>query len=54
MNGYPSYMLIDPQGRVVDMDDAGGRPNLRRRLLGIVRAHLLSGDGLETAEPTKP
>lgn len=44
MEGYPSYLLIDPRGIVVEMSNVLGRPNLRRRLLTVVRSHLLQGN----------
>lgn len=43
VQGYPSYVLIDPQGRVANAPRVGFGPSLRNNKLEVIRALLLTG-----------
>lgn len=43
VEGYPSYVLLDPEGRVVNAPLVGFGPSLRNNKLEVIRALLLTG-----------
>jgi hypothetical protein len=44
MSGYPSYVLIDPAGRVINDDATIPGPGLRMFLIEVVRQLLMDGE----------
>jgi thiol-disulfide isomerase/thioredoxin len=44
LNGYPSYMLLGPDGTVIDDDDTSPSPSLRSYKIELIRERLLGGN----------